>query len=286
MVKKKNSNESNVETKQFYDKVISSSAFMDLLSGKSKIRVATAMVYERVGDSEIFLGGYPLLKGKFDVGEYVVLNVDGKPYFMDYPDSSVFIPCKDRKLNKIIEVVKNSDDDYRFRSKLNTGFYHDDKVPIMVEEEVIQDGERIIDENGKPYTVRVQSKDDDGKLLFETKKVFYSEPKGVTQEGRNAIRNHNKTKQKINEFRNQNKGFFEKYGGIIVPVVGLAVVAMVFLMGMKFIGDSWSEGVNSLTGEIKDASKDIRWWQSPEALDVIAGAVQEKTDEKNAPPVK
>jgi len=286
--KKENVKEIIGDNKPFYDKILRSSNFLNFVSGRANIRVATAMIYERIGDSEYFLGGFPLLKGKYDqIGEYFVLEAPGKNYFVDCLGSDVFTPCKDKKLGKVVEFVKYSDDDYRVRRKLNKKFFDIEQKPLIKYEALKnEDGVVEVDEDNNPLMIPVQEKDDKGNLLFEEVKVKYEEPKGVDQEGRNAIRIHNNTTKEIKKFREQNQSFFEKYGGIIVPIAGLAIVAMVFLFGMKSISDSWSDGVNSLTGEIKDAGENIKWWQQPEALDSIVGAVEKKTDEKNSPPIK
>jgi len=289
MVKKKEELKEDIgDNKPFYDNVLKSSAFLNFVSGRANIRVATAIIYERIGDSEYFLGGFPLLKGKYDqIGEYFVLEAPGKNYFVDCLGSDVFTPCKDKKLGKIVEFVKYSDDDYRVRRKLNKNFFEVEKKPLIKYEALKnEDGVIEVDEDDNQVMIPVHQKDEKGNLMYVEERIEYKEPKGVDQEGRNAIRIHNNTTKEIKKFREQNQSFMEKYGGIIVPVVGLAIVGMCFLFGMKSIGDSWSEGVNSLTGEIKDAGENIKWWQQPEALETIAGSVEKITDEKNSPPLK
>jgi len=76
------------DTKSLYDKTLRSGIIKNFITGDGKRRIATAMVYERVGDSEMFIGGYPILKGTFPIGEYYVLEYK-KPIFIDVPSSEI-----------------------------------------------------------------------------------------------------------------------------------------------------------------------------------------------------
>lgn len=283
MVKLKSKKKEN-KSEEFYDKVLKSKNITNWISGKGKRRIATGLLYERIGNSEKFLGGYPLLKGTFNIGEYLVLDYK-KPYFLDALGSEAFTPCQDQKLGKIVELVKYSEDDIRVRQRLDQTFYKRKKVPLTEEKTLIENNEIITDDNGKPIIIQVPKRNKEGQIMYETIEEFYEEPKGVTQEGRDAIRIHNDTNEEIKKFKEKNKGFMEKYATVIVPIVGMAIVAMLFLMGMKYTSDAWIEGVQSLTGEIKDASNNLQWWQQTDALDKIGSAIQKKQDEKNAPPV-
>lgn len=289
MTKEKQENKEG-DSKPFYDKILKSNAFVKLLSGKINHRVATAMIYERIGDSEYFLGGYPLLKGSYhQIGEYYVLEIGSRKYFMDCLGSEVFTPCKDKKLGKIVEIVKYSDDDYRVRTKLNKNFFTKKKIIIYADEPVIltdENNEPVMDEDNEPVMVKIPKRDDKDKVIYDDITEEYKEPKGVTQDGREAIRIHNQTTEDIKKFRERNESFWEKFnkhGGM--TVVGLAIVVLGMIMGMKLMTDAWSDGVAELTGEIKDASDNIKWWQQPDALDKISNAVVEKQDENNAPPL-
>ena len=278
--------------KGFHDSVVKSNGFMKLLTGLDKVRVATAMVYERVGDTEYFLGGYPLLRGKFhQIGEYYVLSVPGKPYFFDCLGSDVFTPAKDAKIGKIVEIVKYTNDDYRVRRKLDKSFYLKEKKLVYGEELVAltdENSEVVVNEDtGDPIMVKMPLRDEFGKLIYSEVVTEYSEPKGVTQEGRDAIRIHNQTNEEIKKFKEMNEGFwskFSKHGGM--TVIGLALITILFLFGMKMQTDSWTHGVDALSDEIKDVNSNLKWWQQADALDTISSAVAQKTDEKEAPPVK
>jgi len=121
--------------------------------------------------------------------------------------------------------------------------------------------------------------------MYEIVKREYVEPMGVTQEGRDAIRIHNQNAIEIKKFKESNQGFWSKYGGSVMPVVGLAIVAMLFLVGMKYVSDSWADGVEVLSGDIRESNDNMKWWQNSDALDKISNTLTEKVDEKNAPPV-
>lgn len=289
-MKEKNQDKNKNETKLFYDKIIKSNALMKFLSGKENIRVATAMIYERIGETEYFLGGYPLLRGKYhQIGEYYVLDLPGKPYFIDCLGSEVFTPAKDSKIKKIVEIIKYSDDDYRIRRKLDSTFYKKEKIIKYSEEPVALTDENeqvILDDEGEPIMVKVPLRDKENNVIYEEITKAYTEPKGVTQEGRDAIRIHNQTNEEIKKFKERSEGFwtkFNKHGGM--TVVGLAIVVMAMLMMGKMMTDSWTEGVQTLSNDIKESNKNMQWWQQPDALDKIGQAVAKTNDEKNAPPV-
>jgi len=276
------------EFKPFYDKVINSSSFMNFITGLEKARIASALIYERVGNSEYFLGAYPLLRGKYhQIGEYYVIDLP-KPYFVDCLGSEVFTPAKDKKIGKIVEFVKYSDDDYRVRKRIDDTFYTVEKRIKYSEDKVgltDNNGEVITDDNGNPILIKEPVRDENGNIEYNEITRKYTEPKAVTQEGRDAIRVHNIKKQDIKKFKEENKGLWNKFmesGGL--GVVALAIVGLLFIFGMKFISDSWSEGVASLTTELKDVSKNSKWWQQTDALDKIGQAVTQAQDEKNAPP--
>lgn len=268
--KEKDNNENN----KIYDKVIKASSLMNLITGEGKRRIATAMIYERVGTSEVFIGAYPFLTGSVkELGSYCVIMYMGKPIFTDVPVSDDYTIAKDKKINKIIEFVKFADDDFRVRGRVNSNYYTKSLRPVMEAKEVEVDGEK--------QEVTVHKVDDNGEELFEEVEEAYIEPKAVSQEGRDAIRIGNEYEEKMKEFRKRNEGFLSKYGNIVVPVVGLVMVSMVFLFGMKYLSDTYI-GVAS---EIKDTTETLTpWYADEEGVKNLASKLSQAQNEVNAPP--
>lgn len=260
-----------------YDKVLREGWVTRFLSNGRALRVATAIVYERVGNSEVLDGTYPLMKGvKKEFGEYCVLEYKGKHYFVDVPNNSDYTLANNKDIGKVIEFVKFSEDDFRIRRRLDNKYYCKVRVPKMVAKEIEDEATKEV---RKVWVQEIK----DGKPVFEDKEEVYSEPKGVTQEGRDAIRRGNEYEEKQKDFRKKKHGFLEKYGQLVLPVATLAICLIMIVVTV----DRVTNMVSETTNEVKALREsNTPWYANDEILDDVADKVGKLADERNAPPTK
>lgn len=280
------------DTELVYDRLLTEGRVKRFLNIKEQsVRVATAFLFERVGRSEIFVGAFPLLRGNMKgLGTYTVIAIGSKYNFVDVPRAEDFTPANNSRIGKVVEIVKFAEDDFRVRGRLNETYYSIDRKPKMINKQFCTVCKEEISCCNCPEDQRfddqvveaiVQEKDEDGKDVFEYVEVAWEEPKGVAQEGRDAIREGNEYVRKMEEFKKGNPSMFEKYGGLVVPVVGMAIVAVLFIIAMKMSGDNLVATTEILSGEMRETREGLT---GNGFVDKITGNVIEKQRQQANPP--
>lgn len=281
----------NNQDKQVVQDKLSKKGWLSAIFSPKKYRIATAMVYERIDKTEVYIGSYPLMQGRIkDLGEYCYLNIKGKKIFMNPPHPNDYTPAKNNEIGKILEVVKFAEDDYRVRGKLNDTFYTMKKRQVTEAVHICQNCTQKWNDcvcNPKQETYKATLKkpvfNKDGTPKYEEIKETWLEPKGVTQEGRSVLREQYAYIKKMEEHKAKND-FFTKYGAIMtIAIVALACVFMVI-----FSVNQVTKNLQMTVDKVGQVSKDMQWWKDPNALRDITSAVttQQTIDQKvkNTPP--
>lgn len=277
----------NNEEVKVMDDLSKKSVFTSFFS-KKKRRIATVFLYERIGKNEVFKGAYPLLKGNIkDLGEYVVIDINGKIIFMDVPHYNDYTPSHNSKIGKILEVVKFAEDDFRVRGRLNETYVAEKEIADEDTKEVcsVCDAlwEKCIcsnkDEENK-LIVKFPKKNKDGTIKFIKKEVRWEEPKGVTQEGRDSIRAMNNYQRRMEEHRKKVGDFWDKYGKYIT-----LIIAIVFATGITCYSIyKVNENLKLTVKEVRYATDNAQWWKNPQIIGQISDAIMSRGNESVTPP--
>lgn len=278
------------EVKKFEDKLVKKNWFTAFFSPK-KWRIATVLLYERVDNIEIFLGAYPFMKGKIkDLGEYCYININGKKVFMNSPHYKDYTPAKNNKIGKILEVVKFAEDDFRVRGRLNDTFFTIRKKQVTEKIVICKNCEAewakcVCQDKSDMNKVFINKPvfNKDGTPKMEEVKETWQEPKGVTQEGRNSLREQNSYIKKMEEHKAKND-FFAKYGALMT----IAIVALACVFLVLYSVNSVNKNLQITVDKVGQVNKAQQWWTDPNALKSITTAVsnQQKQNEieAKAPP--
>lgn len=259
------------------------------LFSKKRRRIGSVFLYERIGKNEVFKGSYPLLKGIVkELGEYVVIDLDGKSIFLNVPHYNDYVPSNNSEIGKILEVVKFAEDDFRIRGRLTDEYSAVKDVPKMITKELCSVCDNIWekcscsnkDEENK-MIIKVQEYDKKtGKPMFEKKTLVWEEPKGVTQEGRDSIRAMNNYQRRMEEHRKKNEGFWAKYGGIISFIIAIVLATGIFVYTVNKANANLKETAQA----VKYSADQAQWWKNPDIIKSIGKSITETKDEKKAPP--
>jgi hypothetical protein len=284
-------NKDNNEDKELVDRLSKKNALTGIFSKKNR-RIGSVFLYERIGKNEIFKGSYPLIKGIIkDLGEYNIIDIDGKNVFLNVPHYNDFTQSDNPKIGKILEVVKFAEDDYRVRPKLTEEYSAEKLVPEMITKEVCVICDKFWDvcsckvkDEENMTIVKIQKKGKDGKPILVKKTVKWEEPKGVTQEGRDSIRSMNNYIKRMEEHRKKEQGFWDKYGAMITIIV--AMFLSVGLTGYIVNKDikAMNYAVDAFANTTKEIQNNVKWWENANIIKNIGQAMTESKDEKIAPP--
>ena len=284
-------NKDNDESKELVDRLSKKNALTGIFSKKNR-RIGSVFLYERIGKNECFLGSFPLIRGVIkDLGEYNIIDVNGKNVFMNVPHYNDFTPSDNPKIGKILEVVKFAEDDYRVRPKLTEEYSAEKLLPELITKEVCSVCDHFWDacsckikDEENMMVVKIPKKGKDGKIVMVKKVVKWEEPKGVTQEGRDSIRSDNNYKRRMEEHRKKEQGFWDKYGAMIT-----IIVAMVLSVGLT----GWivnknikvmDKAIDSFSNATKNMDENVKWWENANIIKSIGQAMTQSKDEKIAPP--
>jgi len=278
----------NNEDKNLVDNLAKKGAIMGVFSKKNR-RIATVFLWERVGKNEVFKGTFPLLKGIIkDLGQYVVIDLNGRSVFLNVPHYNDYVPATNPKIGKVLEIVKFAEDDYRVKCRLNEEYSATKEVPDMITKEVCSVCDKMWesctcsnkDEENK-VIMKIQKYDKKtGKPAFIKETITWEEPKGVTQEGRDSIRSMNNYQRRMEEHRKKNEGFWAKYGGIIS-----FIIAIVFATGITCYSIyKVNKNLQITANEVHYATDNAQWWKNPDIIQSISNGIVQKQDEKNNPP--
>lgn len=204
-------------------------------------RVGTALLYEKVGEAEVFDMAYPILRNEDEeLGSYIVMQLGVNRYiFLDNITPEDWTPTRNNEVKKLIDVVKYADDDYRVRAKVKGKTFYS-KRPIYKTELVEQEL------NGEVFQVEKEVEDDDGNPVIDYyEETSYNEPKAVSQSGREAIRIGNAYKQRMQRKRALKETFFAKYGMQIMFIFFTIMICGTYYMTTKMqvgaINSEWQD---------------------------------------------
>jgi hypothetical protein len=276
------------EDSSLIDKLSNKNAVTGIFSKKNR-RIATVFLWERIGKNEIFKGSYPLLKGIIkDLGEYVILDLNGKSIFLNVPHYNDYFPSNNPKIGKILEVVKFAEDDFRVKCRLTEEYSAVKEVPDMLVKEVCSVCDKLWDncscsnkDEENKVIIKVQKTDKKtGKPMFVKETIRWEEPRGVNQEGRDSIRSMNNYQRRMEEHRKKNGGFWAKYGGLIA-----FIMAMVFATGICCYSIyKVNENLKLTVEEVHNSVQSAQWWKNPDIIQSISSGIVQKQDEKTNPP--
>lgn len=179
-------------------------------------RVGTVFLYEKVGKYERFSGILPLFMIRasntdvYKIGGSVNKTID-KPAPEDFFDTN-------GNQKKILHITKFSEDDYRIKQRFDESWYK--KVEVQVEEAT---GNMVEDDNGDEVAETA--------LVTRIVEEQYSEPLGISQEGRDAIRVGLENERMLKDELKDNT-FWDKWGQ------PLMIVTVVLILGMTIMSTS------------------------------------------------
>lgn len=242
------------------------------------------LLYELVGAEKVFKGTFTGYEQEDDkIGLYIMIQGLKKP--IEVVNNNDFFP--DSQFGKCLMVCKYADDDYRAMARMRDGeWWRYENLPPeeyfeTVEQENPETGNTEVfikkDDNGDP----IPKKDEDGDPIPSYHPVPYTEPIGVKQSAREAMRFNRDFKMRMQEKRKEHQGFWAKYGQTIMV---LAAMMIVFL-SMAYMTNRYTDAMDNMVDtfgekaeEVVEATKDPHWAEQ------LVDEIGKKEKEDNAPP--
>ena len=240
-----------------------------LTDGGHLIRV---LLFEQVGQDKVFRQTTKGVEMKDDkLGVYILLK-NLKKSISDVSNKDFFY---DQKYGKCLIICKYADDDYRVMSSLKGQTWF---KKVLVEKPKT-------DKKGNPLIEQIELSDGsfEETPLMETVEEYqpYKEPLGVDQSAREAMRWNRDFQRRMDERMGEVKGFWERYGQLIM-VGGMLIVILMstaynankFETASKNIANAFGEKADEYLEEIK----------KPTFAETLINKIEQRNKEGEAPP--
>lgn len=246
-------------------------------------KIIRILLYEQVGNEKVFRGVYTGEEHDDDkIGLYIWIQGLKRP--IEVVNNNDFFP--DENFGKCLMVCKYADDDFRAMARMRENeWYRIESVPpeeyFEMRETSDDDGNPKLevkkDENGEP----IVRKDEDGNPVPAYRPVYYEEPMGVKQSGREAMRFNRDFKQRMQEKRKENQGFFEKYGQMIMVISTL----LIMFLGMAYMTNQTTDAMESMADTFGEKADEIvKSTQDPKFIEQVMEKVEQDDKEDESPP--
>lgn len=248
------------------------------------------LLFEQVGNDKIFKGasiGYEEHDDK--IASYIVIKNHKKA--ISGVSSGDYFP--DEKHGKCLLVCKYSDDDYRVMARLREEewFKKVQRAPQdYLETEWLNKEGLVVDVNAEDAnSLRLKTidetpiprLDDNGEPLPDFELQSYKEPIGTTQSARETSRFNRAFSARMREKRNENEGFWSKYGTLLASVGMVMFVCIAFM----YMTNKNKELVTELAATwSKEAQAAVDEMQKPQFAQRLMDYIDKDKNKDDGPP--
>lgn len=266
---------------ELYDSIERKNKLLKTFDFNKKNRRGSVWLYELIGNSEIFIGSFPLLESYDKVlGKYYIAYINKKAVFVDNPRPEDFIRAEDKKIGKILELVKFAPDDYRIKERINETYYKKVKRQVLEPKKISQTNEDGVEET---ITVKVPKFDENGDPIYEIVEIPYKQPLAITQESRDAIRIGTEYERRMQEKR-ANESWLSKHGMQIATYGILVIMAFAMVFTTVINKNALVESSRELGGQMTEVTKQLSALSPERWATEIITKTERKEAEDNAPP--
>lgn len=245
----------------------------DHLWRKNKLPAGMALLYDKIGDSEVFRDIVKIHKVK--TNSVTCLKIKGETEsFIDVPDSRDYFQSK--KYGKVLHVVKFGDRDFRIKKRFDGDWFK------KVEQQVFDYKEETNPESGETETVKIPVLDE-GNLVYELINEQYVEPLGIDQKGMDSVRTSLQNEREINKELETGK-FWEKYGNTITIMGAVMICALMIMKVSQDVNDTakfTSATCDAAAEKVENAAKKI---DEPHWASNLLDKVAERNSVPEPPP--
>lgn len=240
---------------------------------RNRLPAGHALLYDKVGDSEVFRDIVKLSKVKTNT--VTCLKISGEPEsYIDVPDSKDYF--QSRKYGKVLHIVKFGDRDFRIKKRFDGNWFK------KVEQQVFDYKEETNPDNGETNTLKVPVLSE-GNPIYELIEEQYVEPLGIDQKGMDSIRTSLQNEREINKELETGK-FWEKYGNTITIVGAVMICALMIMKVSQDVNNSAKftvDSCNDAAAQVAEVGKKV---DSPHWAEDLLDKVSERNTGTEPPP--